>query len=69
MRAITIQGNWEESLLNQEHLKRFRGKRVIVTIIELDEAPASPEREWSLLGSLNLGGRLDHVNIQDFARE
>jgi hypothetical protein len=69
MQAITIQGHWSESLLNQEHLQRFRGKRVIVTVIELDEIPTPSKREWSLLGSFNLGGQLDNVNIQDFARE
>ncbi|MEM7656939.1 MAG: hypothetical protein AAF399_12475 [Bacteroidota bacterium] len=69
MQAITIQGNWGESLLNQEPLQRFRGKRVIVTIIELDELPTTSKREWNLLGSYPLGGKLDEVNVQDFARE
>ena len=69
MQAITIQGHWEESLLDQEHLQRFRGKRVIVTVIELDEVPPSPKNGWSLLGSFNLGGKMDQVKIRDFARE
>ncbi|MEZ4776170.1 MAG: hypothetical protein R3D00_23555 [Bacteroidia bacterium] len=69
MQAITIQGHWGESLLNQAHLQHFLGKRVIVTVIALDETPPPPKREWSLLGSVNLGGKLDLVNIRDFAHE
>ena len=69
MQAITIEGHWGESLLRQVHLQRFLGKRVIVTVIELDDAPAPPKREWSLLGSVKLGGQMDAVNVRDFAHE
>ncbi len=69
MQAITIEGHWGESLLRQAHLKRFLGKRVIVTVIELEEAPESPKREWSLLGSVHLGGQMDEINIRDFAHD
>lgn len=69
MQAITIQGQWSESLINQEHLQQFLGKKVIVTIIELEEEPTDSKREWKLLGSLKLGGRLDEVNVRDFANE
>lgn len=69
MQAITVQGNWGESLLNQEPLQRFRGKRVIVTVIELDEVPTPHKREWDLLGRFDFGGQLDELNVQDFARE
>lgn len=69
MKAITIQGNWGESLLNQEHLQHFLGKRVIVTVIELDETPVPTKQGWTLLGSMNFGGRLDKVNIRDLAHE
>ncbi len=70
MQAITVQGHWDESLLEQQILQQFLGKRVIVTVIELEEEePVSPKREWKLLGSVDLGGRLDEVNIRDFAHE
>lgn len=69
MQAITIQGQWDESLLKQEYLQRFLGKQVIVTVIELGETPPPLKREWNLLGTFNLGGQVDHINIQDFARE
>ena len=67
MQAITIQGQWDQSLLNQKHLQRFLGKRVIVTVIELDEVPTPTQREWKLLGSMDLGGQLDNTNVRDFA--
>lgn len=69
MKAITIQGLWDESLLKQKIMQKFLGKEVIITVIEL-ESPKKPiSREWKLLGSANLGGKLDQVNIRDFAHE
>lgn len=69
MKAITIQGLWDESLLRQKILKKFLGKKVIITVIELEEEPQPSTREWKLLGSVDLGGRLDRVNIRDLAYE
>ena len=31
--------------------------------------PDPPKRDWSLAGSVSLGGKLDHVNIRDYAYE
>ena len=39
-----------------------------MTVIELDETLAPLKREWNLLGSFHLGGQVDRVHIQDFAR-
>ncbi|WNJ17216.1 hypothetical protein [Pontibacter sp. G13] len=69
MKAITLQGLWGEAILKQKRLKRFLGKKVIVTIIEMEEESSQPNREWKLLGSANLGGKLDEVNIRDFSHE
>ena len=67
MQAVTIQGQWSESLINQKPLQQFRGKKVIVTIIELEEEKPASKREWKLLGSVKLGGQLDQQNVRDFA--
>ena len=48
--------------------KPMLGKNVEITIREVVE-PKTVKRNWSFLGSINLGGELDHVNIRDFAHD
>ena len=48
--------------------KPMLGKNVEITIREVAEAKPV-ERNWRFLGSLNLGGELDCVNIRDFAHD
>jgi len=69
MKAITFKGEWGKSLLSQKDLQRFVGKKVIVTLIELEEVSSPSEREWKLLGSTDLGGSMDEVNLRDFAHD
>ena len=44
------------------------GKEVEITIKELT-SPELKKKEWTLLGSANLGGKLDDINIRDFAHD
>ena len=46
----------------------FLGKEVEITIKELT-FPEQRKKEWKLLGSADLGGQLDHINIRDFAHD
>ena len=44
------------------------GKNVENIILEIDD-PKPTERKLRFLGSINLGGELDSINIRDFAYE
>ncbi len=48
--------------------KPMLGKNVEITIREVPE-PKPVERNWKFLGSINLGGELDSINIRDFAHD
>ena len=51
-----------------KEVKPMLGKNVEITIREVEE-PKTVERNWQFLGSLNLGGELDCINIRDFAHD
>lgn len=44
------------------------GKHVEIVISELAD-PKPVEKKWGFLGSVDLGGELDSINIRDFAHE
>ena len=69
MKAITIKGLLNDSFLKQKVFQHFLGKKVIITVIEVEEENDRSTSDWSLLGSVNLDGKLDQVNIRDFAHE
>ena len=51
-----------------EEAKPMLGKNVEIVIRELaDQKPV--EKKWNFLGSVDLGGELDSINIRDFAHD
>ena len=48
--------------------KPMLGKNVEIVIREIAD-PKPVEKKWQFLGSVNLGGKLDSINIRDFAQD
>lgn len=67
--SITIRKKLESDTIKLgKEAKPMLGKNVEIIIKEVIE-PKPVEREWKHLGELNLGGKLDSINIRDFAHD
>ena len=69
MQAVTIKTTLDKTLLSLQKLKRFWGKKVIITVIEVSEEKNKRERKWNHLGDLHLNQQADSINLRDFAHE
>ncbi len=69
MNTITIRKKLQSDTIKLgKEAEAFVGKNVEIVIREVvDEKPK--ERKWTTIGSVNLGGELDFVNIRDFAHD
>lgn len=66
MSAVVFKAKVKGETLKNRNLKRFDGKEVSVTIVELSKGN---KRKWKSLSSLNLEGALDSVNLREYAHE
>jgi len=69
MNTITIRKKLESATIKLgKEAEALVGKNVEIVILELvDTQPV--EKKWTTIGSVNLGGELDHINIRDFAHD
>lgn len=69
MNTIIIRKRLNSGVINLgKRAQSLLGKKVEIVIREVSE-PKPKERKWTTLGSVNLGGELDSVNIRDFAHD
>lgn len=67
--TITIRKRLESDIIKLgEQAKPMLGKNVEITIRELAD-PTPIEKKWQYLGSVDLHGELDSINIRDFAHD
>jgi hypothetical protein len=59
----------DSNILQLPDIKRFIGKEVIVTIVELPQNRQPQKRNWRFLGATKLKQGLDNINIRDLAYE
>lgn len=69
MNTITIRKRLESDIIELgKEAEPLVGKNVEIIIREVADAKPS-ERKWTTIGSVNLGGDLDFINIRDFAHD
>lgn len=69
MNSIVIKKTLDSDVIKLgTQAKPLLGKEVEITIKELT-SPEQKKKKWTLLGSANLGGKLDDINIRDFAHD
>ena len=69
MNIITIKKRLESDVLQlATQAKPLLGKDVEIVIMELT-TQLPKEKKWSHLGSGDLGGKADHINIRNFAHD
>ncbi|MCH8316987.1 MAG: hypothetical protein IIA88_00590 [Bacteroidetes bacterium] len=73
MDAIKITTKITSDTLYFKELKAFIGKNVEIIIRDVSEKlntkKRSKKRKWTSLGKGDFGGKLDNVNIREFAHE
>lgn len=69
IKNITIRKKLESDIIKLgEEAKPLLGKNVEIIIREVPK-PKPVERNWKFLGSVDLGGELDSINIRDYAHD
>lgn len=69
MNTITIRKHLESDVIRLgNRVKPLLGKNVEIVIREIVEQKPK-ERKWTTLGSVDLHGKLDSVNIRDLAHD
>ncbi|MCF8262331.1 MAG: hypothetical protein K9J12_16270 [Melioribacteraceae bacterium] len=66
MKNLEFKTKIKGKFIRHEGLADLKGKEVRVLIKEIQE---QNQKQWKLIGSLNLKGELDLINIRDFANE
>ena len=69
MTTITIHTRLESEVVKLPQAKELIGKEVEITIRETASVENRKKREWKYLGYVDLGGKLDNINIRDLAYE
>ena len=69
MNTFAFQVTLDSNILQIPDIKRFIGKEVIVTIVELPQYRQPQKKNWRFLGAINLTKELDNLNIRDVAYE
>ncbi len=68
-KTITIRKKLDSDTIRLgKKAKPLLGKNVEIIIRELAD-PKPVEKKWRFLGSVDLGGELDSINIRDFAHD
>jgi hypothetical protein len=66
MASLVFKTKIKGDTLRSRKLKNLEGKSVKVIVIEIS---AKNKKKWITLASFDLGGKLDNINIRDFAYE
>ncbi len=67
--TITIRKRLESDIIKLgKRAKSLLGKNVEIVIRELSN-PQPIEKKWQHLGKVDLHGKMDHINIRDFAHD
>lgn len=73
MKTLTFRTKITSDTLTLENLKNLMGKEVDIIINEVKKKFSTekrkPVRKWKMSGKADFGGKLDNVNIRDFAYE
>lgn len=67
MRTVTINQTVQSEILKIPELKALIGKKVQIKIKPISEEKRTKSK--SKLGSYDLGGKFDDINVRDFAYE
>ncbi|MEK7255899.1 MAG: hypothetical protein AAB316_14205 [Bacteroidota bacterium] len=67
MNALAFQVRLDSNVIHLPPLKSMIGKNVIITIVEVPAMAMPKKKIWRYIGSVNLGGQLDNLNIRDLA--
>lgn len=68
MNKIKVTTKLTACIIESELLKDFIGKEVEICIREVNSKPKT-KYNWTQLGALDLGGKLDNVNLRDYAHK
>lgn len=69
VKTITIRKRLESDIIKLgKQAKPMLGKNVEIIIREIAD-PKPVEKKWRYLGSIDLHGELDSINIRDFAHD
>lgn len=69
MNSIIIKKKLDSDVIKLgTQVKSLLGKNVEITIKELI-APEHKQKKWKHLGSADMGEKLDHINIRNFAHD
>ena len=69
MKTITIETKLDKKFLDREDVKKFIGKKVKVILTDVEEEKIDRKDLLESAGRWDLGGKLDNINIRDFAHE
>lgn len=67
MNTFSFHLKLDSNTLQLPDIKRFIGKEVIITIIELPQDRQFKRRNWHFLGAVNMVKKMDNLNIRDLA--
>ena len=66
MASMVFKTKIKGETLRYKKLKKLDGKEVTVVVTEIE---TTRKRKWNSLSSISLAGKLDKMNIRDFAYE
>ena len=69
MNTLAFQTKLESNVLQLFNIENLIGKEVIVTIVEIPQTKTRKKRIWNYIGAVKLHGKLDNINIRDFAND
>ena len=69
MNSTAFQTKLESNVLQLFNIENLIGKDVIVTIVEIPHTKPRKKRVWNYIGAVRLHGKLDNINIRDFAND
>ena len=69
MDALAFQLTLKSDTVKLPDIGRFLGKKVMITIAEVEPDKPQQARIWKQLGMANFGGKLHTTNIRDLAYE
>lgn len=69
MNALAFQTKLESNVLRLFNIENLIGKEVIITIVEIPQTKPRKKRIWNYIGAAELHGKLDNINIRDFAND